>query len=1163
MISCFDGLRARMGGWMLVVLLAFGAGPAWADDGGGRDAVPGVVVVKFRAGVVPAAGKTGLPAVDAALGRFGVVAVEPAFPFLERGGAGKAGGAAAVAALRRVHLVRYARDAAPASVAAVLAEDPAVEYAEPLYMHTVHALPGTLLGPARPLPARAPHAALRATPNDPRYAPSQPYLRRVGLEDAWDVVRGADGDVIIAVVDGGTEWRHVDLEPNIWRNDAEVDNGIDDDNNGFADDLYGWNFANSTGDPTGLEATPQNARHGTLVAGVAGAATDNGLGVAGASWNARIMAINAACPQAENDLRICYGYQGILYAATNGADVINASWGGSNRSNLGEEVIRAATELGALVVTSAGNGGEDSRGDSNDLIPQYPANFDRVLSVGATRRDDDGVSTFSNYGRTVDVFGPGESIYATVPDGDYGASQGTSFSSPLVAGIAGLVQTRHPDWTPDQVREQLRVSAVSIDDFNPPDRGGLLGRGRVDAARAVLLDDLPSVFVAGADYTTEDGDGDIESGELVTAEIRFANLLADARGVQITLSIDDPYATVVDGTATRDIASGDTVTAAFTFRVANDAPEQYTLRFVATAETQGLVQSDVVDFLANPPRFATLDTRAVEVSLTDQGNIGFTGFAGESFGEGFRFRGENLLFEGGLLVGVSNLKVSDSVRGPDGQTQEDDFAPVPGKNLRLIEPGAIAPLEGVVTLTDAPATSPIGVEVLQETFADTTGLRRLGVIQQYRLRNTTGAVLTNVHAGLFFDWDVADASQNYARWDAERRLGIVQDAPVPSVLVGTRLLSTGGGGASYEAIDNPSVLYDGFTSGEKFAFMSGGVGTTVRNATDVSQLMAAGPLAIKPGCEATVAFALVAGSTAEEIRAASDSLFAFWSENIAPLTPNRPPVLPEVTPATVEAGGELVRDLAAADADACDILRYTLVEGPAGAAVDRTTGRFVYRPPITTSGTYDVAVAVTDGRLADTTRFTVDVTRTNIAPTFTRTLADTSIVAGQTLTFSFAAADANDDALTFAIVDGPAGATLDAVTGTFAWTPAPDQTGTFEVRVAVRDGGLEAFAEARVQVEEGSFELFAPFPNPTAGGVRVAYRLPREGTVALRVYDVLGREVATLVDGVRPAGPATAAWDGTLYGGARAGSGVYFVRLVARLADGETVRGMERVVVTR
>ena len=241
---------------------------------------------------------------------------------------------------------------------------PEVRYAEPVYKREFIGFKSEIMDEHR------------VDPDDAQYI-TQTHLPFMKLDQAWDVMKGQDGSAIIGIVDGGTDWRHEDLQANIWVNPNEVDgDGIDNDGNGHVDDIHGWNFTDDKPDPTG-PANSLSHDHGTAVAGTAAAVTNNGTGIAGAGWNARFMAVNTSCSDQDG---ACFYLQGTLYAALNGADVITASYGGPNYLGTDEMVYMSATAEGALVVGAAGN-----RKIDVDYVPEYPAHYATVMSVGGYR----------------------------------------------------------------------------------------------------------------------------------------------------------------------------------------------------------------------------------------------------------------------------------------------------------------------------------------------------------------------------------------------------------------------------------------------------------------------------------------------------------------------------------------------------------------------------------------------------------------------------------------------------------------------------------------------------------------------------------------------------------------------------------------------------------
>ncbi|MGQ9626391.1 MAG: S8 family peptidase [Anaerolineae bacterium] len=328
----------------------------------------------------------------------------------------------------------------------ILRQNPLVEFAEPNYLV---------------------RAAL--TPNDPDFY-WQWGLTQINAPAAWDVTTGSGG-MTVAIVDSGLDLDHPDLAEKLWQNPGEIPgNGRDDDGNGKVDDFNGWRFYNSGSEDNYVW---DDCGHGSHVAGIAGASTNNGLGVAGLSWGARLMAVRILDAS-------CWGYvydvaQGIIYAADEGADVINLSlaWYGSC-TNTAQGAINHAYDKGSLVVAAAGN--------ISGYI--YPAACENVFGVAATDSWD---NHYYNSGSHVDVSAPGVNIYSTVPNDTYNYKSGTSMATPHVAGLAALVWPLYPDYTNDQLQKRIEQTAV---DLGSPGWDEYYGHGRIDAYQAVCRPDL-------------------------------------------------------------------------------------------------------------------------------------------------------------------------------------------------------------------------------------------------------------------------------------------------------------------------------------------------------------------------------------------------------------------------------------------------------------------------------------------------------------------------------------------------------------------------------------------------------------------------------------------------------------------------------------------------
>ena len=328
--------------------------------------VPDVVLVKRRSSGLL---KDGIGAWERTLQRVGTISCNPLFPAHGRGRTH----------LSKIFKVYLAPNSDVHQVCSVLSEDPTVEWVEPVYKREIF-----------------------YNPNDP-WIGLQWHINKVNARTAWDF-RGA-GEVLIGIVDTGVNLDHPDLAANIWTNPGETPNdGIDNDENGYIDDVHGWDFGEEDNDPSAEQNTQINEDirwHGTSVAGVVSAVTDNGIGIAALAFNAGILPVKAM--DEKGVLSVLFTAPAIEYAAYNGADIINCSLGGG-ASNAEREAVAYACSLNVLVVAAAGN-------DANDT-PMYPASYPGVLSVAWTDRTDKKYYN-SSYGYTIDLSAPGSDIYVT------------------------------------------------------------------------------------------------------------------------------------------------------------------------------------------------------------------------------------------------------------------------------------------------------------------------------------------------------------------------------------------------------------------------------------------------------------------------------------------------------------------------------------------------------------------------------------------------------------------------------------------------------------------------------------------------------------------------------------------------------------------------------
>ena len=391
-------------------------------------------------------------------------------------------------------------------------------------------------------------------PNDAYYG-NQWYLKRIIAPQAWDTINKSP-DIIVAVIDSGVQTNHPDLRDNLWLNTKEIPNNKkDDDQNGYIDDYYGWDFVNHIPDPNpkfNLGFSHEGMVHGTVIAGILAAQGDNKRGVTGVTWQTKIMNLKALDDQGQTDANKII--EAINYAVNHGARIINLSFAGFSYSHGVQQAIRRAYDHGVVVVAAAGNDISGGYGSSLDRQPLYPVCHDDpngdnlVIGVAATGPLDQ-KAFFSSYGKNcIDITAPGLSFYSTSlmadkyniqdqPFNKYydGYWSGTSFAVPLVSGTLALMMQTNPSLKPRQIVELLLSSADNLDKANP-NFIGQLGRGRLNMAKAVE---------AAAHYHAN------TSRLLFSQDNRQIYLLNEEKKVETLFSVGDDFKTGFN------LASGD------------------------------------------------------------------------------------------------------------------------------------------------------------------------------------------------------------------------------------------------------------------------------------------------------------------------------------------------------------------------------------------------------------------------------------------------------------------------------------------------------------------------------------------------------------------------------------------------------------------------------
>jgi len=352
-----------------------------------------------------------------------------------------------------------------------LAQNPMVEIAEPNYIYRLD---------------KAPNAAmfdhLWGMKNVGQSDGKQTGVAGVdiGAEQAWDITTGSD-DIVVAVIDTGINYNHPDLKNNVWINQAEYNGkpGVDDDGNGYVDDVYGYNFSGDKPTPDPMDGHG----HGSHCSGTIGGNSPSGSGIVGVNWHVKIMAVKFLADNGAGTLE--GAIQAIDYATKNHAKLMSNSWGGGGASDTLKAAIQRASDAGILFVAAAGN---DSA--NNDSDPHYPAayNVPNVLAVAAI--DNQGqLASFSNYGKkSVHLAAPGVNIYSSVLGNGYDSWSGTSMATPHVSGVAALLASHEPNLTDLELKERLMGTVKPLASL----RGKVATAGMVNAYNALTNQATPT-----------------------------------------------------------------------------------------------------------------------------------------------------------------------------------------------------------------------------------------------------------------------------------------------------------------------------------------------------------------------------------------------------------------------------------------------------------------------------------------------------------------------------------------------------------------------------------------------------------------------------------------------------------------------------------------------
>lgn len=810
----------------------------------GAEYKSGTLVLKVKAAFRSSCSKTdiAIPAVQMILTKISASGVFKKFPNFKMPSSGEVKSNRKPVDMSLVYQVNFSPVVRIESALQDLMSTGIFEYAEPLYIHQ-----------------------LDFVPNDPQVA-SQYYISKINAYAAWDVCQG-DTNVVIAIVDSGTDWNHPDLEANIKYNYADPIDGMDNDNDGFIDNFRGWDVSGNDNDPmVGVQS------HGSHVSGCADAITNNSVGISGPAYKCKFLPVKSALDASASS--IDDGYDGITYAADHGVNVINCSWGRAGaKSQFEQDAINYATiNHDALVVAAAGNNFTDQE--------HFPSSYDNVISVAATTSTD-GKSSFSNYNATVDVCAPGSGILSTIFDDTYASQDGTSMASPIAAGCAAMIKARFPALNALQVGEQLRTTCHYI--YNVSGNSaylGKLGKGRVDLYNAVTDSVSPGVILRSS-HSTDNDDDVFLPGDTLSVSGLFENLLRPTANLTCSLATSSTYVQILQPNFNAGVLNTmDTVsnygTGVYRVYIKPTAPlnTEVVFRVILTDGTWN--DTYLIKIIVNVD-YINIAINNVTSSITSKSLLGYNQ-TGQTQGLGFTYMGSpSILYDMGLMVGAQGLQVSDNTRNGAGANDEDFSSVV---NVAAQEPGIISDIDvhGIYEDNGPTSAAPLNVSVRHNAYAWIASPDDNYIMVQYYIKNNSTDTLNNLYAGVFADWDIPLYSNNKCATDLTRRMGYIWSTDVGGLWAGIKLLSHTGGFNHY-ALDNVTTagsinLGDGFDDTEKYTAMStsrSDAGTASTTGNDVLSVVSSGNFNLAQNDSVEVAFALVAGGDLSDIQTAADA----------------------------------------------------------------------------------------------------------------------------------------------------------------------------------------------------------------------------------------------------------------------------------------------------
>jgi subtilisin family serine protease len=711
------------------------------------------------------------------------------------------------------------------------------------------------------------------------------YLSLIGARDAWKMGYTGAGRII-----------------------CSLDTGVDGDHPALVSNWRGNNGAEASAcwfDPLGAELPRDLKGHGSHVMGImAGVSETDTFGVAyGAQWiSAAVIDRGTSLSQTIANIIAAFEWavdpDGDPQTIDDVPDVVNNSWGVPSGFKPACDqtfwnAIDNVENAGIAVVFAAGNEGPEpvTLRTPSDRISS-PTN---CFSVGAIDPLSYGypVANFSSRGpsgcdnQTIkpELCSPGVGIYSCYKGGEYRLMSGTSMSAPFVSAAVAILRQYNPDATVEQIKQAI---LESCSDLGPEGEDNSYGNGLINIKRALEIlprSGQPNLYLT--EYYHNGGDV-LDPGEHIDLVIQLKNSGVDIKEVVVELNSPDSLVSIAyNSFSLSSVTQGEVV---------SNSNSPFKISFDQNMPLGRQIELEIMIIGQQPEYLGELrigltvgGLPPLSIGDHDAGNFLFTvsnfgqyGLGNGSFnplgGKGWVYpkEGKNRLYEASLLIGVGPDRVSDGARGEDGYVPEQDFEALTGGELSIQMPGAVSDQDGFCKFSDANAPLPLGVEISQRSFAYSDSICDDFLIIHYNIKNAGADPLEDAFVGLFFDWDISSISPDldlfgfdadlslYYQYDQENLtyLSLIPLSELP-------YFST--------QIDNPRILYDGFSSKEKFDFLSGQISTRAYGefvayasyiepeAKDWSQMISCGPISLALEEKTAVAFAIVGGGSLDEL----------------------------------------------------------------------------------------------------------------------------------------------------------------------------------------------------------------------------------------------------------------------------------------------------------